>query len=100
MERAYIFQTLRGSPLYYAILSGHHEVVRFFLRTKEAKKLVRMEGNDPANPNKVLMPIEAAVQYGHVEVLKELLKFGAHVKSKDSEKDTLLHIAARQGHDK
>ena len=68
------------------------------MRTKEAKKLVRMEGNDLSN--KVLMPIEAAVQYGHEDVVKELLKFGAHVKSKDSEKDTLLHIAARQGHDK
>ena len=61
--------------------------------------MMAMEGNDPAD-HRVELPIEAAVKRGNLEAVRELLKFGAHVKCKETEKDTLLHIAARAGHDK
>lgn len=62
--------------------------------------MMTMEGSDPGDGGNIELPIEVAVKHGNLEAVKELLKFGAHIKGKDSEKDTLLHIAARAGHDK
>ena len=48
----------------------------------------------------MLLPIEAAVKNGHLDAVMELLRMGPDIKYKDSEKNTLLHVAARAGHAK
>ena len=90
-----ILQKLHGSVLYHAAREGHCDVIRYFMSNEETKRLFDRKGKEDGD---VLLPIEAAVKHGHMEAVKELLRLGPRIKYKDSERDTLLHIAARAGH--
>ena len=71
-------------------------MIRYLMSKEETKKLFERKGKE--EDGKFLLPIEATVKHGHLGAMKELLQLGPKIKYKDSERDTLLHIAARAGH--
>ena len=84
------------SALYHAARGGHCDVIRYLMNKEETKILFDRKGRE--EEGEVLLPIEAAVKHGHLDAVKELLQLGPQIKYKDSEKNTLLHVAAIAGH--
>jgi ankyrin repeat protein len=79
----------RYTPLIYASIFGHVEVVR-----------VLLEGGvnvEKANANQ-WTALHSAACYGYLEVCRLLLDWGAKVDPVNRWKDTPLHCAARFGH--
>ena len=91
-----ILQNFHGSALYHAARGGHCEVIRYLMSGDETKRLFERKGKDEGG-DFMLLPIEAAVKNGHLDAVMELLRMGPDIKYKDSEKNTLLHVAARAG---
>ena len=72
-------------------------MISYLMSKEETKRLFERKGKDEGDGD-MLLPIEAAVKHGHMDAAKELLLLGPDIKYKDSEKNTLLHIAAKAGH--
>ena len=69
------------------------------MNKEETKILFDWKGKEEeGDVTDLLLPIEAAVKRGHFDAVKELLQLGPKIKYKDSEKNTLLHVAAIAGH--
>jgi ankyrin repeat protein len=80
---------LRDTPLIYAAIFGHVEVVRVLLEG----------GADVESANAYRSTaLHQAAWNGHLEVCRLLLDWGAKVDAVDEWKDTPLHVAAWAGH--
>jgi len=77
------------TPLHFAVLKGHREVVEVLL-------LMGADAN--AVDNKGVTPLWNAAQDGHKEIVELLLAHGAHADGGSVAGRAPLHMAARQGH--
>ena len=75
------------TPLYFAMLEGHHHVMSILIEHK-ADLNIKYCG---------LTPLQAAMRKGWTVVIQHLLESGADPNSSDSEKTTPLMIAAKHG---
>ena len=62
-----------------------------FIRNRETRKL--MDIHDISD----MVPLHTAARNGHVEVVRELLRWDAEINARDDEENTPLHLAARTG---
>ena len=61
------------------------------IRDRETRKL--MDIHDISD----MVPLHTAARNGHVEVVRELLRWDAEINARDDEENTPLHLAARTG---
>jgi ankyrin repeat protein len=78
-----------ATPLHWAAMNGHKEIVQLLLSNKAEVNLKVSDGTTPL--------ITAAI-FGHREVVDLLLANGANVKARNSDGMTALHAAADKGY--
>jgi ankyrin repeat protein/serine/threonine protein kinase len=85
------------SLLHMAARQGHHDVCQYLLelyRSRGAlKKMLESESKSHDTPAML------AAFYNHVEVLRLLVDAGVDLRAVDNNEWSMLHMAARQGHD-
>jgi ankyrin repeat protein/DNA replication protein DnaC len=81
---------LNHTPIYWASLRGHINVVEYLLQ--QGAKINAEYGDQFASP------LHAAASTGKEQVVLFLCKHGANVDLEDSNHETPLHTAARNGH--
>ena len=62
-----------------------------FIRNRETRKLMNI--HDISD----MVPLHTAARNGHVEVVRELLRWDAEINARDDEENTPLHHAAKAG---
>lgn len=110
------------SSLFYAVLRGHHEVVRILIDLENVDvddcsvASVGQLSSVPIAPSSLAMaspnlkgsiipkvniyshtPLALACKFGHVEIVKLLLDRGANVDFQDEDGETPLHLCAKNG---
>ena len=66
-------------------------MVAMFIRNRETRKL--MDVHDLSD----MVPLHAAAENGHLEVVRELLHWDANIMARDIYENTPLHHAAKAG---
>ncbi|XP_009869399.1 PREDICTED: ankyrin-1-like [Apaloderma vittatum] len=79
------------TPMHYAAIKGNTEIVKVLL-TSGKNKII----DDRNVWRKTALHI--AAEYGHSDLTKLLLSYGAAINALDSSKDTPLHCACKAGH--
>lgn len=69
-------------------------MAKLLLRNKETRKLLKVLDRTDMGP------LHIAAQNGHLEVVKEFLRFDADLTVRNDSENTPLHIAAGWGKDK
>ena len=89
MEAVNVNNNANRTPLHYAVINDHLNVVQYLV-----KQGANMEAVDNAN----WTPLHIAVFRGHVDAVKYLVDQGANKKAVDKDNRTPLHIAVGKGH--
>ena len=78
-----------STPLHYAALQGHADVVTALLEAGASVDAVDKQGDTP---------LHYAAGQGHADVARALLEAGASVRAANQQRKTPLHLAADRGH--
>ena len=79
------------TPLYYAAINNHLEVVRYFINEQHCDPMTKMKYNDET-------PLHLACRNGHAQIVQYLLSTGkVDPLAKNMQGVSLLHLAATNG---
>lgn len=104
----YSKETRGWTPIFVAAFRGHFDVVQLLLHTHEKKQQQQQESNDTNNNKKNMQIVNCpdvygqtvlmiACQRGHVDIVRLLLRHGAHMHVRDEDGTTALQLSKGYG---